>query len=94
MRALFQTLTLILLLLATGAGARSEANTTLVFGTASDPVVLDGPLVSDGESLRPIHRVPHQPPVKPSSASRTTLLVRHFRRCASRSYSRRQRSHP
>jgi peptide/nickel transport system substrate-binding protein len=45
------------LLLATGAGARSEANTTLVFGTASDPVVLDGPLVSDGESLRPIDQI-------------------------------------
>jgi peptide/nickel transport system substrate-binding protein len=45
------------LLLATGAGARPEANTTLVFGTASDPVVLDGPLVSDGESLRPIDQI-------------------------------------
>jgi peptide/nickel transport system substrate-binding protein len=45
------------LLLATGAGAGSQANTTLVFGTAADPVVLDGPLVSDGESLRPIDQI-------------------------------------
>ena len=30
---------------------------TLVFGTASDPVVLDGALVSDGESLRPIDQI-------------------------------------
>ena len=33
----------------TGGGA---AGGTLVFGTAADPVVLDGALVSDGESLR------------------------------------------
>ena len=45
------------LLLRNRGGARSEANTTLVFGTASDPVVLDGPLVSDGESLRPIDQI-------------------------------------
>jgi peptide/nickel transport system substrate-binding protein len=30
---------------------------TLVFGTASDPVVLDGSLVSDGESLRVIDQI-------------------------------------
>ena len=45
------------LLLVTGAGARSDASSTLVFGTAADPVVLDGPLVSDGESLRPIDQI-------------------------------------
>jgi peptide/nickel transport system substrate-binding protein len=45
-------------LLAATAGARPTASTTsLVFGTASDPVVLDGPLVSDGESLRPIDQI-------------------------------------
>jgi peptide/nickel transport system substrate-binding protein len=45
-------------LLAATAGARTTASTTsLVFGTASDPVVLDGPLVSDGESLRPIDQI-------------------------------------
>src|ERR687892_303390 len=30
---------------------------TLVFGTSSDPVVLDGALVSDGESLRVIDQI-------------------------------------
>src|SRR5205807_5367948 len=30
---------------------------TLVFGAASDPVIMDGPLVSDGESLRPIDQI-------------------------------------
>jgi peptide/nickel transport system substrate-binding protein len=35
----------------------SEKTTTLVFGAASDPVILDGPLVSDGESLRPIDQM-------------------------------------
>jgi peptide/nickel transport system substrate-binding protein len=44
-------------LLATTAGAGGKAPTSLVFGTASDPVVLDGPLVSDGESLRPIDQI-------------------------------------
>ena len=40
---------------AAGASLRSKsATTTLVFGASADPVILDGPLVSDGESLRPI----------------------------------------
>jgi peptide/nickel transport system substrate-binding protein len=39
------------------AGAGKRAETTLVFGTASDPVVLDGALVSDGESLRVIDQM-------------------------------------
>src|SRR3954464_6934740 len=30
---------------------------TVVFGTGSDPVLLDGALVSDGESLRPINQM-------------------------------------
>ena len=45
------------LLLAAAAGAAltgHKATTTLVFGASADPVILDGPLVSDGESLRPI----------------------------------------
>jgi peptide/nickel transport system substrate-binding protein len=44
----------------TGAAAETTEGATggtLVFGTASDPVVLDGALVSDGESLRPIDRI-------------------------------------
>jgi peptide/nickel transport system substrate-binding protein len=47
----------IALLAATAAMARTTTNDTLVFGTAADPVVLDGPLVSDGESLRPIDQI-------------------------------------
>ena len=39
------------------AVGRSSASDTLVFGTASDPVILDGPLVSDGESLRVIDQI-------------------------------------
>ncbi len=42
---------------ATTTGAEPEAGGTLVFGTASDPVVLDGSLVSDGESLRVIDQI-------------------------------------
>ena len=34
-----------------------EEGGTLVFGTAADPVVLDGALVSDGESLRAIDQI-------------------------------------
>jgi peptide/nickel transport system substrate-binding protein len=37
--------------------AAAEGGGTLVFGTSSDPVVLDGSLVSDGESLRVIDQI-------------------------------------
>jgi peptide/nickel transport system substrate-binding protein len=44
-----------------GAGATTaeaaQTGGTLIFGTASDPVVLDGSLVSDGESLRVIDQI-------------------------------------
>ena len=40
-----------------GAAGGGEATATMVFGTASDPVVLDGALVSDGESLRAIDQI-------------------------------------
>src|SRR5680860_1097209 len=41
-----------------GDGAESgEATETLAFGTSADPVVLDGALVSDGESLRAIDQM-------------------------------------
>ncbi len=46
--------------LAAAAGAvthGSKAGGTLIFAGASDPVVLDGPLVSDGESLRVIDQI-------------------------------------
>ena len=39
------------------ANGRSTASDTLVFGASSDPVILDGPLVSDGESLRVIDQI-------------------------------------
>ncbi|MBA3717165.1 MAG: ABC transporter substrate-binding protein [Actinobacteria bacterium] len=39
------------------ASKAPKAFKTLVFGTASDPVVLDGALVSDGESLRVIDQI-------------------------------------
>lgn len=42
---------------ALAASGRSAASDTLVFGAASDPVILDGPLVSDGESLRVIDQI-------------------------------------
>ncbi len=48
------------MVLAATAGAvahRGKAGGTLVFAGASDPVVLDGPLVSDGESLRVIDQI-------------------------------------
>ena len=40
-----------------GGGGEAEASGTLVFAGAADPVVLDGALVSDGESLRPIDQM-------------------------------------
>ncbi len=42
---------------ATGTSEEGASGGTLVFGTASDPVVLDGALVSDGESLRVIDQI-------------------------------------
>jgi peptide/nickel transport system substrate-binding protein len=42
---------------ATTAAEEAKTGGTLVFGTASDPVVLDGALVSDGESLRVIDQL-------------------------------------
>ena len=45
-------------LVASGSSGNSVRNGgTIVFGSASDPVVLDGALVSDGESLRPINQM-------------------------------------
>src|SRR5215213_8149253 len=41
----------------TGGGEAAASGGTLVFGTSSDPVVLDGALVSDGESLRAIDQI-------------------------------------
>lgn len=46
----------VLVVAGTAGGAASKGG-TLVFGTASDPVVLDGALVSDGESLRVIDQM-------------------------------------
>lgn len=66
--ALLAVLTLALALLAAGCGGDDEggeattggeaqAGGTLVFAGAADPVVLDGALVSDGESLRVIDQI-------------------------------------
>jgi peptide/nickel transport system substrate-binding protein len=40
-----------------GDGEPAQEAATLVFGTSADPVVLDGALVSDGESLRAIDQM-------------------------------------
>jgi peptide/nickel transport system substrate-binding protein len=46
------------LVAAAGAGTNSKrASNALVFGAASDPVIIDGPLVSDGESLRVVDQI-------------------------------------
>ena len=42
---------------ANGDGEPAQEAATLVFGTSADPVVLDGALVSDGESLRAIDQM-------------------------------------
>ncbi|MBA2731251.1 MAG: ABC transporter substrate-binding protein, partial [Euzebyaceae bacterium] len=39
------------------AEGSAEATETMVFGTSADPLVLDGALVSDGESLRAIDQM-------------------------------------
>jgi peptide/nickel transport system substrate-binding protein len=42
---------------ASAATSSSKASNALVFGAASDPVIIDGPLVSDGESLRVVDQI-------------------------------------
>ena len=43
---------------AASAGTSSrQASNALVFGAAADPVIVDGPLVSDGESLRVVDQI-------------------------------------
>jgi peptide/nickel transport system substrate-binding protein len=51
----------VMLAIAAAAGAgiagSSKDGGTIVFATASDPVIIDGPLVSDGESLRVVDQI-------------------------------------
>jgi peptide/nickel transport system substrate-binding protein len=42
---------------ASAATSSKQASNALVFGAASDPVIIDGPLVSDGESLRVVDQI-------------------------------------
>src|SRR5688572_29498417 len=42
---------------ATGCGGGGGGESTLVFGTASDPTALDGALISDGESIRVLYQM-------------------------------------
>src|SRR6476619_2782750 len=42
---------------ASGGTSSKQARNALVFGSASDPVIIDGPLVSDGESLRVVDQI-------------------------------------
>ena len=40
-----------------GADKASQSSTTMVFGAAADPVVLDAALISDGESFRVVYQI-------------------------------------
>ncbi|HST24630.1 MAG TPA: ABC transporter substrate-binding protein, partial [Gaiellaceae bacterium] len=42
---------------ASAATSSSKASNALVFAASSDPVIIDGPLVSDGESLRVVDQI-------------------------------------
>src|SRR5438067_1205646 len=42
---------------ASASTSSKQASNALVFGAASDPVIVDGPLVSDGESLRVVDQI-------------------------------------
>ena len=65
------------LVAAAGAGTSSkQASNALVFGAASDPVIVDGPLVSDGESLRVVDQIfQGLVGLKPGSTKITPLLA-------------------
>ncbi len=61
---------------ASAVTGRGAAGGTLVFGAAADPVVLDGPLVSDGESLRAVAQIfEGLVGLKPGSTETTPLLA-------------------
>src|SRR5438270_10939044 len=62
---------------AASAGTSSkQASNALVFGAASDPVIVDGPLVSDGESLRVVDQIfQGLVGLKPGSTQITPLLA-------------------
>src|SRR5215471_803108 len=56
--ACFAALGVLAMVAAAGGGTSSKhASNALVFGSASDPVIIDGPLVSDGESLRVVDQI-------------------------------------
>ncbi len=42
---------------ASASTGSKQASNALVFGSSSDPVIIDGPLVSDGESLRVVDQI-------------------------------------
>src|SRR6266436_3926455 len=61
---------------ASAATSSSTASNALVFGAASDPVIIDGPLVSDGESLRVVDQIfQGLVGLKPGSTAVTPLLA-------------------
>src|SRR6202162_152291 len=56
--ALLAALAALGMVAAAGAGTSSKtASNALVFGAAADPAIIDGPLVSDGESLRVVDQI-------------------------------------
>jgi peptide/nickel transport system substrate-binding protein len=56
--ACFATLGVLAMVAAAGGGTSSKrASNALVFGASADPVIIDGPLVSDGESLRVVDQI-------------------------------------
>ncbi len=57
LKLLFPIAAVAALVMATVSGAGHPRGGTLVFGTSTDPVILDPILVSDGESLRPIRQI-------------------------------------
>ena len=67
---------------ASAATSSSQASNALVFGAASDPVIIDGPLVSDGESLR-VDRPDLRGPRRPEAGNDTARAAR-SRRAGSR----------
>src|SRR6185312_13575319 len=53
----FGLVALAVVAVAYGARAHKSASDTLVFGSSADPVVLDGALISDGESGRVVIQI-------------------------------------
>jgi peptide/nickel transport system substrate-binding protein len=82
--AAFAVLALLVVAVASGSTDKADqSSTTLVFGAAADPVVLDAALISDGESFRVVYQITETlVGLKPGTTKIVPLLARSWKTSA------------